>query len=116
METKDKMIEYGIEFASKLLRDFGEFHPFGAAIDKNEKIVAIGGWNGEEYPNPKDLLKLLSDSLVGSMRKGEYKMGLIVYNGYTMKDGIKTDAINMYIIYPNETCDKVEIPYTATRT
>lgn len=58
-EQLHEMLTYCMEFAQTMLEKAGEFYPFGAALDVEGQVVAQGGWDGEEHPNPRDIYQLL---------------------------------------------------------
>jgi len=109
------LTEYGLKFATMMLQKAGEFHPFGAALDHDDKVHGIGGWNGDESPDPKDMSQLLVKAIQGELKNGKFQLGLLVYNGYMQTENGKSAAIVMHIISPNGKSDKIEYPYNTKR-
>lgn len=69
-EQLHKLLMYCIDFARTMLQDSGEFYPFGAHLSSDEKLCAIGGYNGEEHPNPKEIYQLLCDGFAKGIQDG----------------------------------------------
>ncbi len=53
---------YCVDFARTMLEDSGRFIPFGTKIDAAGKLVAVGGWNGEEHPKSVEIYTLLIEA------------------------------------------------------
>ena len=60
-----------IEFGKTMLEDSGTFYPFGAEIRSDGQLQAIGGYNGEEHPDPREIYKLLAQSFAAKAKSGE---------------------------------------------
>ena len=60
-----------MDFARTMLEDSGDFYPFGASITADGKLVAVGGNNGEERPNPQEIYKLLGGAFTSGAQNGE---------------------------------------------
>lgn len=54
-----------------MLSDSGDFYPFGAVLDVEGKLRAVGAHDGNEHPNPQDLYKLLVDIFKTQAATGE---------------------------------------------
>ncbi len=81
--------QMGLPFAKKLLKECGEFYPFGIEIGLDGKFAAVGAWDGDEHPPSEKLIELLT---LGFKRKAE--------NGQLRAAGIFYDV---RIIPPEET-------------
>ena len=64
-------LTYCIEFAKQMLADSQAFYPFGASLNRSGKVEALGGWNGEEHPEPAEVYGLLSGALQRRARAKE---------------------------------------------
>ena len=57
-----------IAFADQLLREHGEFLPYGAAMKANGDIVSVAAHDGTEQPPSQKLIELLKDGFRQSAR------------------------------------------------
>jgi len=55
-----------------MLEKAGEFHPFGGTLSQDGKVVAVGGYNGEEHPEAQEIYRLLADAFRSGARSGEF--------------------------------------------
>ena len=62
-EAAEYLMNDGITFATQMLCEYGEFHPYGQSLGADLKIVSIGAYDGDEFPKGADLLQLLEDGL-----------------------------------------------------
>lgn len=69
-EQLHDLLQYCMDFGKMMLEDAGEFHPFGAAIRVDGELVAFGGYDGNEHPDPEDIYQLLVDALAADARAG----------------------------------------------
>ncbi len=60
-EQLDELLTYCTDFAKLLLKDVGDFYPFGAVIGSDGKLTTVGGLDGSERPAPQDIYCLLVD-------------------------------------------------------
>ena len=65
-----ELLSYCIEFAQVMLKDSGEFYPFGASLSLDGKVAAVGGDDGNERPNPQDIYQLLARGFVSEASGG----------------------------------------------
>ena len=93
-ESEDLM-NAALPLAEQLLAEHGEFLPYGQAMDKAGKFIAIGASDGREHPPSKDLIKLLKDGFKEGARTGKYKATALVYDVRVTlpSTGAKSDAI-----------------------
>ena len=54
----EEVLLYCTEFAQLMLRDSGEFYPFGSTVDATGSVHAVAGYDGER-PAPRELYSLL---------------------------------------------------------
>jgi hypothetical protein len=60
------MLKGCCEFAHTLLTKTGAFYPFGESADASGVRSMVGGYDGEEHPNPREIYELL----LGAFREG----------------------------------------------
>jgi hypothetical protein len=51
----EKLMTATLPFAQKMLRQHGEFFPYGGALDKRGAGVAVGATDGREKPHSADI-------------------------------------------------------------
>lgn len=71
---------YCANFAQSMLERSGEFYPFGAHIDADGKMTAVGGHDGKEHPLPQDLYQFLASALTTGARNGEILVAALAAN------------------------------------
>lgn len=82
-EKLHELLTYCTEFAETMLKDSGEFYPFGAALDSDLKIRAVGAHNGDEHPAPGELCRILGDTFIGQARSSEIAAAAIACDGFS---------------------------------
>jgi hypothetical protein len=103
-----------LPFAERMLKQHGEFFPFGGAMRPNGEIVSVGGKSDQERPPSAEVIKLLRDSFASSARKGEFKATAIVYDVRVIlpDTGAKSDAIAVALDHRDNYSVVVMFPYT----
>ena len=66
-----EMLDGCCDFAHTLLAKTGAFYPFGETADASGVRSMVGGYNGEEHPNPREIYDLLLGSFRESARGGK---------------------------------------------
>ena len=67
-----KLIDYSVSFAKTALAKFKEFYPFAAAINNDGELVPVALYEGDEFPDSKDLstkLELILEKLLEVNKK-----------------------------------------------
>ena len=75
-----ELLNYCIDFAKVMLNDSGEFYPFGAVLEGDGQVKAVGGYDGNERPKPQDIYRLLSEGFVASAREGTIAAAALAAN------------------------------------
>jgi hypothetical protein len=75
-----ELLTWCIDFGRTMLAGSGEFYPFGATLDANGKVVAQGGWDGNEHPNPTDIYRLLAQAFASGVREGSVTASALAVN------------------------------------
>src|SRR5580698_7631415 len=87
----------GLAFAKKLLKDYGEFYPFGVAMGLDGKIIAVGAGagDGNDNPPPGELIDLMIVHFKQEAGGGQLRAAAIFYDVLTLPPGQaeKCDAI-----------------------
>ena len=66
-----ELLTYCTDFAQLMLKDSGEFYPFGAVLSSEGNVVAVGGSNGQEYPKAQEIYHLLTEAFVVDAKSGK---------------------------------------------
>ena len=112
-EDCEKLMNSLLPFAEKMLREHGEFHPFGGAMKPDGDIVHHGAYTGQELPKGQELVDLLTEAFRQSAAKEDYIATAIVYDMRTIPPGEteKTDAICVSLDHRNDYSVNVAFPY-----
>ena len=62
-EAVQILVNDGIAFATKMLSEFGEFHPYGRSLSKTFIISDIAAFNEADNPDNASYLELLENGL-----------------------------------------------------
>ena len=94
-EECEALLNSALPFAERMLREHGEFLPYGHALDSAGKFVAVGATDGREQPPSADVIALLKQGFVQAAREGKYDATALVYDVRVAlpSSGEKSDAI-----------------------
>jgi hypothetical protein len=67
-------------FAERMLRDQGEFNPFGGTIGRDGGIALVGGWTEERFPRDADVIQVLTDGFRRQAAPGDSSAAALVVN------------------------------------
>jgi hypothetical protein len=73
----DQLLNVALEFAQKMLKEHGEFYPFGASMGMDGKISMDGTTTCREHPPSQDLLDLLPESYTQRANTGVLRAAAI---------------------------------------
>jgi hypothetical protein len=100
-----------------MLREYGEFYPFGAIMSSSGEIRHVGAkMEDDDHPPSEGLIHLLTETFKKQAAKGELRTAGICYDALTVPPGEdqKRDAVCCGIEhYSGETTD-VFVPYVKT--
>ena len=97
---------------SFLIKQNGEFFPFGAQLNMDGKIVHLGASDGTEHPPSNVLIGLMRQALSSQAKAGTLRCSAIAYDAKVLPPGAeeKTDAVvielehrsgyNVTVIFP----------------
>ena len=97
-----------------MLSEYGEFYPYGGALDKKGKVISVAIDDGDEHPPSQRLIDLLVKTFQAQAAAGEYRATAIVYDVRVIPPGSneKTDAICIELDHVDGVSLKVFMPYT----
>jgi hypothetical protein len=89
------LMNAALPFAKKMLEQYGEFIPYGQALNLKNEILAIGAHDGQEHPPSAQIIQLLKQCFVHGAESGQYKATALVYDVRVQlpSTGSKSDAI-----------------------
>ena len=106
-----------LPFAQTMLREHGEFYPFGAVMTSSGEIQQVGPkMEDDDHPPSQPCIDLLTEAFKKQAKKGELRAAGICYDVLTVPPGEveKRDAVCCCLEhYSSETVD-VFVPYTKT--
>ncbi len=76
----ESLMNAALPFAEKMLKQHGEFFPYGAALKENGEIASVAGYDGREQPPSKDVIGLLKQGFVQGAKAREYRATALVYD------------------------------------
>lgn len=102
-----------LPFAEKMLKEHGEFYPYGGAMLPDGTMTMLGASDGAEHPPSKNLIELMESSFREAARQGKYKATGMVYDVKTIPPGAveKMDAIAVRLDHQDGYSVVVMIPY-----
>ncbi|NPC59398.1 hypothetical protein [Caenimonas soli] len=102
-----------LPLAEKMLREHGGFYPYGAALDRNGKVVPVSASDGKARPAPADLIRLLAAGFEEGAKKGKYQATALIYDARVLdpSSGVKSDAIAVALDHRENYSVVVYIPY-----
>lgn len=103
-----------LPLAERMLREYGEFYPYGGYMKPNGEIVNIGAKDEEtEYPKSKDLTYVLRDFLSRLVEAGECKATVLVFDVRVNLPGTGTkgDALQVCLDHQDGYSAEVFVPY-----
>ena len=114
-DDTQKLIDYAVDFANKLLTDYQEFYPFAATINLNGNIIMESCLDGDDHPLSQDLITIFEPLLDNQLENCERRAYSLTYDVKVQKDdtNYKTDAIAVKIKHA-ETTD-ITVYYFAYR-
>ncbi len=110
------LVDEFITFAEKLLREHGEFYPFGGHMKVDGRIVWEGASDKTEHPRSQPLIEILREAHRNRALNGEIRASCIVYDILAIPPGKeeKQDAIAIEIDHRDSYSVFVVFPYTLT--
>lgn len=113
----DALFNTLLPVAQRLLREYGEFLPFGSIMSSSGEIHLVGGKiEGDDYPTSQPLLDLLTEAFKKQAVKGELRAAGICYDVLTVPPGEdqKRDAICCGLEHYSGETVSVFVPYVKT--
>jgi hypothetical protein len=112
-DDANELLNSALPFAFQMLREHGEFYPYGRVMRPDGSIEMFGADDGVEHPSSKKLIELLEGAFRHFALEGRYKATAIVYDVRTIPPGAteKTDAVAVRLDHEDNYSVVVMIPY-----
>ena len=103
----------GIPFAERMLREHGEFLPFGAATTSYGEVISVGALDESDQRNSQELIEILKNAMRASAAAGEYKATAIFYDARVSlpNSGESSDAIAVALDHRDDYSVVIFFPY-----
>lgn len=113
-QEAEALMQAALPFAQKMLREHGEFFPYGAALLPDGKIGSVAAQpDNNQRPTSKEIIDLLSDAFRAGAAKGNYRATAIVANIVAVPPGKteRSDAIVVQLDHVSGYSVSVVFPY-----
>jgi hypothetical protein len=109
-EQAQKLFDAVLPLAKELLKENGEFFPFGEIMKPNGEQVNLSVSNGDERPSSSDLIALLKNHFIESAQASDIIASALVYD-VRVKG---SDSIAVDLDHANGYSVTVIVPYELT--
>lgn len=112
VESLVQLLSYCESFAKQMLSSAGEFYPFGAVINPEGRLEAMGAHLGTEHPDSKDQYAFLHGALAQMAKEGKV-IGLALAANVNIPEQFQSplpDGIRVHVEAPDYS-RYVYIPY-----
>jgi hypothetical protein len=113
-QESETLLNALLPFAEKMLREHGEFYPFGGYMKPDGTIVEVGAADPDtDRPKSKDLIYVLRSSLQELAQRHECKaVGIVFDVTVTLPNSDhKSDAIQVCVEHVEDYSAEVFFPY-----
>ncbi|HHP0460851.1 MULTISPECIES: hypothetical protein [Vibrio harveyi group] len=101
-----------LPFAEKMLAEYGEFYPYGAAMTLTGDVVDVSVFEGNEYPPSSEIIDLLNSAFLKAAASRQYSTTAVVYDvRITLPSGKDSDAIAVNLDHNSGYSIVVYLPY-----
>jgi hypothetical protein len=109
------LLELSLDFARQMIRDHGEFYPFGAALAPDLSPRMVGAYDGDEHPDRRTVHPLLEQAFEADVAAGKYAAVAITADVNIPGEYEPTypDGIRVYIEAAGY-CRYIYLPYRRT--
>ena len=114
----EKLMNALLPVAERMLREFGEFYPYGGCMKPNGEIIQVGAEDEDtDHPRSKDLIFVLRDSLSLMASTGQCKATAVVFDVRIDLPGTqrKCDAIQVSLEHAENYSAEVFLPYEISK-
>lgn len=113
----EQLMNEVLPIAKRMLREHGEFFPYGGYMKSSGEIVHVGAKDpATDRPKSKDLIAILQSSFQELVRSGQCKAVALVYDvSVTLpQSNCRSDAIQVCVDHVGNYSAEVFFPYKKT--
>ena len=113
-EDAEELMKSTLPFAKQMLKEHGEFYPYGGYMTPDGKITDAGGKiEGTDHPESQPIIDLLRKNFQAKARNGELKATSLIFDVRIKPPGEeeKTDAIQVCLDHRDGYSVEVLFPY-----
>ena len=113
-QEAEKLMNEMLPVAERMLREYGEFYPYGGYMKPGGEIVHVGAKDpATDRPKSKDLIAILQNSFQELVRNGQCKAVAMVYDVRVTlpQSNRKSDAIQVCVDHAGNYSAEVFFPY-----
>jgi hypothetical protein len=113
-QESERLMNDILPLAQRMLREYGEFYPYGGYIKPDGEIVHVGAKHLEtDHPKSNDLIHILRSSFQDMARANECKAVAIICDVRVTAPGSdqKTDAIQVILDHVDDYSVRIFFPY-----
>jgi len=98
-EEMDQLFDALVTFAQSMLEEHGEFYPVGAWIDEQGELGVVAADDGDERPDPRELIELLHKLMRERASSGTIRACAVCVDvrARRAEEAASTDAISVAI-------------------
>ncbi len=100
-----------LPLAEKLLKKHGEFYPIGAVLKFDDTVEMNAIYDGNEFPDSKEVIKDLIDHHRKAAVQNEIKVSGIAWNASITADGKSEDVIIVSLEHKDDYSVLIGRPY-----
>ena len=107
----------GISFATKMLRESGEFHPYARTLSRDLAIIDIAAFDGEDKPEGASQLELLESGLRAKVSE-DSDIAVATFTNVKLRldDEKPVDAVQIGLEHRQGYSINVYFPYSIKKT
>jgi hypothetical protein len=107
------LLNEAMPFAEKMLREHGEFYPYGYELKSAGEVKLVAGYTGTDRPKSKLIIDLLIEGFKQDATAGRIKATALVYGMLVVPPGasVKSDATAVALDHRDNYSVIVIFPY-----
>jgi hypothetical protein len=107
------LLNEAMPFAQKMLREHGEFYPYGYEMNPAGDIKLVAGYTGADHPKSQTIIDLLVEGFKKDAAANKIRATALVYDMLVVPPGAsaKTDAIAVALDHRDNYSVIVIFPY-----
>ena len=111
-EDTQHLFDSVLPFAEKMLAEYGEFYPYGAAMTLTGEVVDVSGFEGNKYPPSSEVIDLLNSAFLKQLKIDNIATTALVCDvRITLPSGKVSDAIAVNLDHHSGYSIVVYLPY-----